>query len=88
MPPPAAQSVESATQQINDMLEAMAGPGSQGFSAACLDQETTKLIGATRSQDGKTSTIVVEMQVKEKHCNQLMNLHGERKESLLPAKRL
>ncbi len=77
MPSPKPQSVEDARAQIVDMLEAMASPEGNGFTPKALDHETAKVLRAERSDDAKTSRVVVEMQVKDAHCNQLANLHGQ-----------
>ncbi|KDN52778.1 Thioesterase/thiol ester dehydrase-isomerase [Tilletiaria anomala UBC 951] len=61
----------------------MCSPGSGQFNPSTLDVETVKLVHAERSNNNKQSQIVVEMQIKEKHCNQLGNLHGGCAASLL-----
>jgi hypothetical protein len=63
MPAPKLQPAEAAREQIVDMLEAMSSPDGFGFSAKALDHKTIKLVSAERSEDGKTSKVVVEMQV-------------------------
>ena len=45
------------------MIEAMSSPSSYGFTHKALDHETTKLLTVERSDDGKTSKVVIEMQV-------------------------
>lgn len=77
MPRPNVQSIESAKQQIVDMLEAMGEETSPGFSKACIDQQSARLLVAERSEDLKKSRVVVEMKVTEKMTNQLGNLHGK-----------
>lgn len=77
MPKPNVQSIESAREQIIDMLEAMGEDSSPGFSKACIDQESARLLVAERSEDLKKSRVVVEMKVTEKMTNQLSNLHGK-----------
>lgn len=63
MPAPKLQSVEAAQAAISKMLESMSSPSSYGFTHMALDHATTKVLSVERSDDGKTSKVVIEMQV-------------------------
>lgn len=77
MPSYQVQSVESAREQIEGMLGAMAEPESPGFSKACIDQDSVRLLSVERDESGKNGKVVIEMQITDKMTNQLGNLHGE-----------
>jgi uncharacterized protein (TIGR00369 family) len=83
MPALKAQDVESAREQIVDMLNALGEPESPGYSKACIDQESAKLLQCERSEDGKKGRIVVEMLVTDKMANQMGNLHGGAQTTLM-----
>lgn len=70
------QSVESAREQIVDMLASLGEDESPGFSKWALDKDSVELLHVSRSEDGKQGKIVVEMLVTERMSNQLGNMHG------------
>lgn len=70
------QSVESAREQIVDMLSSLGEDESPGFSKWALDKDSVELLHVSRSEDGKQGKIVVEMLVTERMSNQLGNMHG------------
>lgn len=74
MPRPVLVSVPEARENIDRMLDDFATSGNFGTSA--LGNAHARVVHADRSQDGRTSTVTVRMQVQEHHGNGVGTLHG------------
>lgn len=73
MPRPTLAPLPVARARIEDMLQGMQ---QQGFNHAALAGAHACVLTATRSDDGRTATVTVRLQVTEAHANPLGMLHG------------
>ncbi|KAE8222066.1 hypothetical protein CF319_g4669 [Tilletia indica] len=77
MPAPKVLSLEDARVAIEEFIHNLSnGDRESSFSAAALDSASLRLIDLTRSEDGRYSSIVCEMQATDKMANGLGNVHG------------
>lgn len=74
MPKPTFVSVPEAREKIDGMLDNFATSGSFGTSA--MGNAHARVVHASRSEDGRTSTVTVRMQIQEQHGNNVGTLHG------------
>ncbi|CAD6890869.1 unnamed protein product [Tilletia controversa] len=72
-----AMSLEAARESIKDFMHNLSnGDRDTSFSAAALDSASLELLDLSRSEDGKYSELVCEMQATDKMANGLGNVHG------------